>query len=67
MQLQLPIFPSKTKLINSMLGFYKQDEFVYYRLFLLNSVLHIPFYMSRFARYPHQRRTVLRPQREVSL
>jgi hypothetical protein len=30
MQTQLPIFPEETKLINSTLGFFEQDGFVYY-------------------------------------
>lgn len=30
MQMQLPFFPSSTKLINSCLGFRKQDNLVYY-------------------------------------
>jgi hypothetical protein len=30
MQMQLPIFPENTKLINGCVGFYKQDDFVYY-------------------------------------
>jgi transposase len=30
MQLQLPIFPSTTKLINSNVGVFHKDEFVYY-------------------------------------
>ena len=28
--MQLPIFPASTKLINGYVGFYKQDDFVYY-------------------------------------
>lgn len=30
MQLQLPIFPAQTKLINAIIGFYKKDDFIYY-------------------------------------
>jgi len=30
MQMQLPIFPESTKLINSSVGFFKKDEFIYY-------------------------------------
>lgn len=30
MQMQLPIFPTSTKLINATLGFYKAEDFVYY-------------------------------------
>lgn len=30
MQMQLPIFPENTKLINSSVGFFKKDEFIYY-------------------------------------
>lgn len=30
MQMQLPIFPQTTKLINSYVGFFEKDEFVYY-------------------------------------
>jgi len=30
MQMQLPIFPNDTKLINACLGFKKSDDFVYY-------------------------------------
>ena len=30
MQMQLPIFPSSTKLINSDVGFFEKDDFVYY-------------------------------------
>ena len=30
MQMQLPIFPSSTKLINSNVGFFEKDDFVYY-------------------------------------
>lgn len=30
MQLQLAIFPERTKLINSSIGFYAKDDFVYY-------------------------------------
>lgn len=30
MQMQLPIFPESTKLINACLGFYEMDDFVYY-------------------------------------
>ena len=30
MQLQLPIFPESTKLINSSVGFYKEKEFIFY-------------------------------------
>ncbi len=30
MQMQLPIFPSTTKLINSNVGFFEKDDFVYY-------------------------------------
>ena len=30
MQLQLPFFPSETKLINASLGFFEKDKFVYY-------------------------------------
>lgn len=30
MQLQLPIFPEKTKMINSSLGLFRKDDFVYY-------------------------------------
>lgn len=30
MQLQIPIFPDQTKLINSFIGFYAKDGFVYY-------------------------------------
>ena len=30
MQMQLPIFPETTKLINSSVGFFKKDEFIYY-------------------------------------
>jgi predicted transcriptional regulator len=30
MQLQLPIFPESTKLINSSVGFYKEKDFIYY-------------------------------------
>jgi len=30
MQMQLPIFPETTKLINSSVGFFKKDRFIYY-------------------------------------
>ena len=30
MQMQLPIFPSTTKLINSNIGFFEKDDFIYY-------------------------------------
>lgn len=30
MQMQLPIFPETTKLINSSVGFFKKDDFIYY-------------------------------------
>lgn len=30
MQMQLPIFPESTKLINSSVGFFKKEEFIYY-------------------------------------
>lgn len=30
MQMQMPFFPEETKLINSNVGVYQQDEFVYY-------------------------------------
>jgi hypothetical protein len=30
MQMQLPFFPSSTKLVNANLGFYELDDFVYY-------------------------------------
>ena len=30
MQMQLPIFPASTKLINSYVGFFEKDDFVYY-------------------------------------
>lgn len=30
MQMQLPVFPSTTKLINSNVGFFGKDDFVYY-------------------------------------
>jgi len=30
MQMQLPLFPETTKLINSSVGFFKKDEFIYY-------------------------------------
>jgi len=30
MQMQLPIFPTSTKLINAYVGFKKEDDFVYY-------------------------------------
>lgn len=30
MQMQLPIFPTSTKLINSSVGFFEKDDFVYY-------------------------------------
>jgi len=30
MQMQLPIFPSTTKLINAQVGFFEKDNFVYY-------------------------------------
>lgn len=30
MQTQMPFFPEETKLINSTIGFYKKDDFVYY-------------------------------------
>ncbi|MDN5307369.1 MAG: hypothetical protein PWP16_732, partial [Eubacteriaceae bacterium] len=30
MQTQLPFFPSTTKLVNSSVGIYEHDEFVYY-------------------------------------
>ena len=30
MQMQMPIFPENTKMINSSVGFFKKDEFVYY-------------------------------------
>lgn len=30
MQMQLPIFPQTTKLINSYVGFFEKDKFVYY-------------------------------------
>lgn len=30
MQMQLPIFPSSTKLINSSIGIFEKDDFVYY-------------------------------------
>jgi biotin operon repressor len=30
MQMQLPIFPQTTKLINSNVGFFERDDFVYY-------------------------------------
>ena len=30
MQMQLPIFPSSTKLINSSVGIFEKDDFVYY-------------------------------------
>ena len=30
MQMQLPIFPSSTKLINSYVGFFEKDDMVYY-------------------------------------
>jgi len=30
MQMQLPIFPENTKLINSSVGFFKKDDFIYY-------------------------------------
>jgi predicted transcriptional regulator len=30
MQMQLPIFPQSTKLINSNVGFFEKDDFVYY-------------------------------------
>ncbi|MGE4587255.1 MAG: hypothetical protein AB7D05_07935, partial [Mangrovibacterium sp.] len=30
MQMQLPIFPGTTKLINSSVGFFRKDDFIYY-------------------------------------
>ncbi len=30
MQMQLPIFPASTKLVNSNVGFFEKDDFVYY-------------------------------------
>ena len=30
MQMQLPIFPSSTKLVNSNVGVFEKDDFVYY-------------------------------------
>ncbi|NEW85346.1 MAG: hypothetical protein GZ094_23695 [Mariniphaga sp.] len=30
MQLQLPIFPGQTKLINSSIGFFSKDDFIFY-------------------------------------
>jgi predicted transcriptional regulator len=30
MQMQLPLFPETTKLINGSVGFFKKDEFIYY-------------------------------------
>jgi DNA-binding CsgD family transcriptional regulator len=30
MQLQLPIFPEQTKLINSSIGFFNKDDFIFY-------------------------------------
>ena len=30
MQMQLPLFPETTKLINSIVGFFKKDEFIFY-------------------------------------
>lgn len=30
MQMQMPFFPSSTKLVNANLGFYESDDFVYY-------------------------------------
>jgi biotin operon repressor len=30
MQMQLPIFPESTKLINSSVGFFKKEDFIYY-------------------------------------
>jgi hypothetical protein len=30
MQMQMPFFPSTTKLVNANLGFYELDDFVYY-------------------------------------
>jgi predicted transcriptional regulator len=30
MQMQLPVFPSSTKMINSNVGFFEKDDFIYY-------------------------------------